>query len=105
MGASYTVRLRIIARRTLREFWKKHADAEQPLRAWYHDVWKADWSSPADVKRVYANASIVGGNRLVFNIGGNKYRLVVAVKYRYRLCYVRFVGTHKAYDRIDVTTV
>lgn len=105
MGASYTVRLRIIARRTLREFWKKHADAEQPLRAWYHDAWKADWSSPADVKRVYANASIVGGNRLVFNIGGNKYRLVVAVKYRYRLCYVRFVGEHKAYDRIDVTTV
>jgi mRNA interferase HigB len=97
--------VRIIARRTLREFWQRHADAEQPLRAWYHDIRKADWGSPADVKRVYANASIVGGNRIVFNIGGNKYRLVVAVNYAYRICYVRFVGTRKAYDRIDVSTV
>jgi len=97
--------LRIIARRTLREFWQKHADAEQPLRAWYHDARKADWSSPSDVKRVYANASLVGGNRIVFSISGNKYRLVVAVNYRHRICCVRFVGTHKAYDRIDVATV
>lgn len=97
--------MRVIARRTLREFWEKHADAEQPLRAWYHDVRNADWHSPADVKRVYANASIVGENRIVFNIGGNKYRLVVAVNYRYHMCYVRFIGTHKAYDRIDIATV
>ena len=97
--------MRIVARRTLREFWEKHADAEQPLRAWYYDVRKADWISPADVKRVYANASLVAENRIVFNIGGNKYRLVVVVNYRYRMCYVRFVGTHKAYDRIDVATV
>ena len=97
--------VRVIARRTLREFWEKHADAEQPPRARYHDVRKADWHGPADVKRVYANASLVGVNRIVFNIGGNKYRLVVAVNYRYRICYVRFVGTHRAYDRIDVATV
>ena len=89
----------------LREFWETHADAQQPLRAWYHDARKADWGSPTDVKRVYANASIVGGSRIVFNVGGNKYRLVVAVNYRYRICYVRFVGTHKEYDRIDVATV
>ena len=75
------------------------------MRAWYHDVLRADWKSPADVKSVYASASIVGENRLVFNIGGNKYRLVVAVNYKYRMCYVRFIGTHKAYDGIDVTTV
>ncbi len=105
VGARYTDAVRIIARRALREFWERNADAEQPLRAWYHDVLKADWKSPADVKRVYATASIVRENRLVFNIGGNKYRLVVAVNYRYRICYVRFVGTHKAYDRIDVATV
>ena len=106
MGARYTDRrVRIIARRALREFWEVHADAEQPLRAWYHDALRADWTSPADVKRVYASASIVGANRLVFNIGGNKYRLVVAVNYKYRICYVRFIGTHKAYDRIDVATV
>lgn len=70
---------------------------------WYHDVRKVTWRS--DAKRVYANASIVGENRIVFNIGGNKYRLVVAVNYPYRMCYVRFVGTHQAYDRIDVATV
>jgi len=75
------------------------------LRAWYHDVRRADWKMPDDVKRVYASASIVGENRLVFNIGGNKYRLVVAVNYQYRICYVRFIGTHQAYDRIDVATV
>lgn len=83
----------------------RHTGAEQPLRAWYYDVENADWRSPADVKREYANASIVSDNRVVFNIAGNKYRLVVAVNYQYRMCYVRFVGTHKAYDRIDVSTV
>lgn len=97
--------MRIIARRALREFWEKHADAEQPLRAWYHDVLHADWKSPVDVKRVYASASVVGENRLVFNVGGNKYRLIVAVNYKYRMCYVRFIGTHNAYDKIDVATV
>ena len=97
--------MRLIARRTLREFWERHPDAEQSLRAWFHDVERADWASPADVKRIYANVSIVGDNRLVFNIHGNKYRLVVAVNYEYRMCYVRFVGTHRAYDRIDVATV
>lgn len=97
--------MRIIARRTLREFWERHADAEQPLRSWFHDVERADWRSPADVKRAYANASLSGENRVVFNIGGNNYRLIVAVNYPYRICYVRFVGTHQAYDRIDATTV
>lgn len=97
--------MRIIARRTLREFWQRHPDAEQPLRAWYHDTRKAEWRSPGDIKRVYANASIVGGNRVVFNVKGNKYRLVVAINYPYRTCYVRFVGSHHAYDRIDVTSV
>ena len=97
--------MRIIARRTLREFRERHSDAEQPLRAWYHDVRKADWRTPADVKRVYANASVVGENRVVFNIGGNKYGLVVAMNYPFRICYVRYIGTHQAYDRVDVETV
>jgi mRNA interferase HigB len=97
--------VRIIARRTLREFWERHADAEQPLRAWYHDARKADWPTPAAVKRVYANASVVGENRVVFNIGGNKYRLVAAMNYPFRICYIRFVGTHQAYDRVNVETV
>jgi mRNA interferase HigB len=88
--------VRIIARRSLREFWEQHPDAEQPLRAWYHDAWKADWRSPADIKRVYANASIVGENRVVFNIKGNKYRLVVAINYPYRTSYIRFIGSRAA---------
>ena len=97
--------MRIIARRTLREFWEKHRDAEQPLRAWYHDARIADWRSPADIKRAYAKASVVAGNRVVFNIKGNRYRVVVAINYPYSVCYIRFVGTHQAYDRIDVTSV
>lgn len=75
------------------------------MRAWYHDTRKADWRTPADIKRVYGNASVVGENRVVFNIGGNKYRLVVAINYGFRICYVRFVGTHQAYDRVDVETI
>ena len=97
--------MRIIARRALRELWERHPDAEQPLRAWYHATRIADWRTPADITRVYANASIVGENRVVFNIKGNKYRLVVAINYPYRVCYVRFVGTHQAYDRINVVSV
>ena len=105
MGARYTDVVRIIARRTLREFWERHADAEQPLRAWFHDARNARWRSPTDIKRVYANASIVGENRIVFNIKGHKYRLVVAINYSYQICYVRFIGSHAAYDRIDVARV
>jgi mRNA interferase HigB len=97
--------VRIIARRALREFWERHPDAEQSLRAWYHDARQADWRTPADVKSVYATASVVGSNRVVFNIGGNKYRLVVAINYPFRICYIRFLGTHRAYDRVDVETV
>jgi mRNA interferase HigB len=97
--------MRIIARRALREFWIRHPETEQTLRAWYHDVQGADWRSPADIKRVYANASILGENRAVFNIKGNRYRLVVAIHYGYQICYIRFVGTHREYDRIDAEQV
>jgi mRNA interferase HigB len=107
MGARYAGRVRIIARRTLREFWEKpvHQDSEQPLRAWFAEASRADWATPADVKKQHRNASIVGNSRVVFNIGGNKYRLVVAFKYEARIAFIRFVGTHAAYDRIDVGEV
>jgi mRNA interferase HigB len=99
--------MRIISRRVLREFWRKreHADSEQPLKAWYREASKADWSHPSDVKAVYRTASLVGNNRVVFNIAGNKYRLVVKVNYAYRVIYIRFVGTHRQYDAIDVTEI
>jgi mRNA interferase HigB len=96
--------MRVIAKRTLREFWLRYPDAEDPLLAWYREVEKEDWSNPAQVKQKYGSASFVG-NRVVFNIKGNDYRLVVWINYPGRIVYVRFVGTHKEYDEIDVKEV
>ena len=88
--------MRIISRKTLRLFWEKaeYADAEQPLKAWFREASSADWASPAAIKAAFGTASIVANNRVVFNIGGNKYRLVVKVNYPYRVLYIRFIGTH-----------
>lgn len=97
--------MRIIAKSALCAFWKAHPDAEEPLLAWYREVEKEDWSQPAQVKEKYRSASIVRGNRVVFNIKGNDYRLVVKINYSYRVVYVRFVGTHVEYDAIDVEEI
>ena len=97
--------MRIIAKSTLRDFWERFPDAEEPLLAWYREAEKADWVSPAKVKEQYRNSSFVGNNRVVFNIKGNDYRLVVKINYGYRVVYVRFVGTHSEYDRIDAREV
>ena len=86
--------MRIIAKRALREFWQKHPDAEEPLLAWYREVEQEDWDTPAKVKMKYRSASIVGDSRVIFNIKGNDYRLVVKINYPYRVVYIRFVGTH-----------
>jgi mRNA interferase HigB len=97
--------MRIIAKRTLREFWERRPDAEEPLLAWYREVEKEDWEQPSQIKEKYRSASFVKGNRVVFNIKGNDYRLVVRINYPYRMVYVRFVGTHADYDAIDVEEV
>ncbi len=99
--------MRIIAVSTLREFWSRDGrrDAEQPLRAWVHIVRAADWSMPTDIKAMFNSADILANNRVVFDIRGNKYRLVAAVHYRGKRVYVRFVGTHAEYDAIDATTI
>ena len=97
--------MRIISRKTLREFWERYPDAEQPLQAWYHDAKRASWKTPADIKDVYRNASFVGNNRVVFNIEGNQYCLVVAIQYRHGIIYARFVGTHAEYNKIDAATI
>ena len=97
--------LRTISRKTLREFWEHHPDSEQPLRAWYLEVWQADWASPDRVRDRFPSASILPNNRVVFRIKGNAYRLVVAVFYAGRIVYIRFVGTHAEYDRIDAEEV
>ncbi|MCC6604283.1 MAG: type II toxin-antitoxin system HigB family toxin [Anaerolineae bacterium] len=97
--------MRIISRRTLREFWAKHPDAEQPLRAWFAAVQQADWQTPTEIKQEYRNASFIANDRVVFNIKGNRYRVIAAVKYEYRIVYIRFVGTHQAYDKVDAATI
>lgn len=97
--------MRVIARRTLKRFWEKHPDAEEPLKAWYAEARAASWQQPQDIKNRHGSASFVGNNRVVFNIGGNKYRLVVHVRYDNGIVFLRFIGTHTEYDRIDVETV
>ena len=97
--------MRVIALSTLRTFWEVHPDAETPLRSWYALASRAIWKTPADIKAAYGNASFTKSNRVVFNIKGNDYRLVVAVRYDKGLMYVRFIGTHGLYDRIDVETI
>ena len=96
--------MRIIALSTLKEFWKKNlafSDAREPTLSWYRHVLKADWSSPAEVKQDFGNASILKDGRVVFNIAGNKYRLIVWINYSYQVVYIRFIGTHAQYDEID----
>jgi mRNA interferase HigB len=105
MGTSYNLMMRIIARSTLREFWEIHAEAEPALRAWIDDVAQANWQTPADIKSIYANASIIANNRVVFNIKGNKYRLIVHVRYDISIIFIRFVGTHAEYDEVDAATI
>jgi mRNA interferase HigB len=97
--------VRIIAISTLRKFWEKNNDAEEALKAWFQEVRSADWTTPHQVKAMYRNASVIGGNRVVFNIAGNKYRLIVKFNYPYRIGYVRFIGTHADYDRIEAEEV
>lgn len=93
--------MRIIAKRTLQAFWERHPDAEVPLRTWYAQVSQDDWERPTQVMERYANARIIGNHRLVFNIKGNHYRLVVYVFYPGREVYICFIGTHAEYDRIN----
>jgi mRNA interferase HigB len=95
--------MRIIARKTLKDFWEAgHADAEQPLKAWFAEAEQANWTSMADIKARYAHASVIDGERVVFNIGGNKYRLVAKLWFPGRAVWIKFVGTHAEYDALDV---
>lgn len=99
--------MRVIARSELQAYWKRRGrgDAEQPLRAWLAEAREAEWRSPADIKGRYPSASFLADNRVVFNIGGNKHRLVVHVNYEARVVLIKFVGSHGEYDVIDAATV
>jgi mRNA interferase HigB len=97
--------MRVISVKTLKLFWEKHPDAESPLRSWYTEAKKGRWKGPQDIKTEYRTASILRNNRVVFNIKGNTYRLVVAVKYEFQIVYIRFIGTHAAYDEIKAEEI
>ncbi len=100
--------MRIIALSTLKTFWDdnpEYMDAKEPILAWYRHTLNADWSAPVAVKQDFRSASILKDGRVVFNIAGNKYRLVVWINYAYRIVYIRFVGTHAQYDKIDIQTI
>lgn len=97
--------MRVISKKHLIEYWAKHPNAEQPLKAWYDEAVVAKWQTPQDIKDQYRSASVVGNNRIVFNIKGNDHRLIVAVAYRFGAIYIKFVGTHTEYDKINAATV
>lgn len=96
---------RIFAKSTIKNYWETHADSEQYLKTWYDTAMSSDWKSPNDVKQTYANASILKDGRVVFNIKGNSYRLVVKINFEKQWIFIRFIGTHSAYDKIDATTI
>ena len=97
--------MRVIAVSTLRAFWERFPDAEQPLKAWYEEAKSAAWTRPAEIKAQYRSASVLKNRRVVFNIKGNEYRIIVAIAYRLQIVYVKFIGTHSEYDAVDAHTV
>jgi mRNA interferase HigB len=96
---------RIFAKSTLREYWKKYPETEQYLKTWYDTAMNCDWRTPSDVRRNYANASILKSGRIVFNIKGNSYRLVTKFNFEKQWIFIRFIGTHSEYDKIDANTI
>ena len=99
--------MHIISRKKLKQFYEqsKYKDAEGPLEAWFYEARHADWLTPADIKALYRSADILKDNRVVFNIGGNKYRLVIKINYPTKTVFIRFIGTHREYDRIDAEVI
>ena len=97
--------MRIIAKKILREFWQKHPDCEQQLKAWFQEISKSKWKNPNEIKGEYPGASVLPDNRIVFNIKGNSYRLIVRINYDYQMIWIRFIGTHAEYDKVDATKI
>ena len=100
-----TQQLRIIAKKILRDFWDIHPDSEQQLKAWYQETSKATWTTTGQIKKAYPSASFLADNRVVFNIKGNHYRLIVKISYDYLMVWIRFIGTHAEYDKINAKTI
>lgn len=92
--------MRIVAKSTLKKFWEEYPKAEKPLKIWFDKIKKGTWNTPNDIKEVFTDADQVGNGRIVFNIARNKYRLIVKFIYETQICYIRFIDTHKEYDKI-----
>jgi len=96
---------RVFSKSTIKTFWETHPDSEQYLKTWYDSILSTDWESPNHIKRLFGSASVLGGGRIVFNIKGNKYRMVVKFNFEKRWAFIRFIGTHSEYDKIDATSI
>lgn len=97
--------MRVIAKKVLREFWEIHSDCEQQLKSWFSETSKAEWKNLNEIKLEYPSASILKDNRIVFNIKGNNYRLIVKINFEFEMVWIRFIGTHAAYDKINANTI
>ena len=97
--------MRVIAKKILRDFWEKHTDCEQQLKSWYQETSNAGWKNSNEIKIEYPTASIIGENRIVFNIKGNNYRLIIKINFEYQMVWIRFIGTHAEYDKINAKTI
>ena len=97
--------MRVIAKKILREFWQKHTDCEQQLKSWYLEASKAKWKTTKEIKKEYPSASFIADNRIVFNIKGNHYRLIIKINYDYQIVWIKFIGTHAEYDKIDAIKI
>ena len=97
--------MRVIAKKVLKEFLEKHSDCEHQLKSWYQEANYAEWKSPNEIKSEYPSASIINNNRIVFNIKGNNYRLIIKINYDYQIIWIRFVGTHSEYDKINANEI
>ena len=97
--------MRVVAKKILRDFWERHEDCEQQLKSWFREVQKSEWENPNQIKEEYPSASILNNNRIVFNIKGNNYRLIVKISFEYQMVWIRFVGTHEEYDKINANTI
>ncbi|WP_310027700.1 type II toxin-antitoxin system HigB family toxin [Flavobacterium arsenatis] len=97
--------MRVIAKKILRDFWELHSDCEQQLKAWFQEASNTEWKNPNEIKTDYPSASILNDNRIVFNIKGNNYRLIVKINYEYQMIWIRFIGTHSEYDKINANEI
>ncbi len=97
--------MRVISKKILREFWERHSDCQHQLKSWYQETSKAEWKSPNEIKLEYPNASFLADNRVVFNIKGNNYRIIVKINFEYQMVWIRFIGKHSEYDKIDATKI